>query len=164
MRARGRNTARRLACFLDAVGVSPVLTGKGYRKDCQALSAQYTALPKMTRREARRRGRRIIREIGLEAAAKNLFPAMPLSTPPRPQKDYALKLASLLSQSPGRCPSCRSWGHSKRSWPSRDVAEKFRPFSGDMSLVVYECPVYRGTYHLGHRAVNSDGKQPQNCC
>lgn len=139
MSASAKNSARRLACFLDTIGLAPELTGCGYKENYQVLLSQYSALPQLTRREARRRGRRIIREVGLEAAAANLFPATPL------------QLANLLSQSPGRCPSCKSWGQrTKRSWPSREVAEAFRLLIQDLSLNVYECAAHPGSFHLGH--------------
>jgi hypothetical protein len=157
MRARSRNAARRLACFLDAIGIQPALTGNGYRSDYHALLAQYTALPPFVRKEARREGRVIIREMGLQGATEALFhPAAPAPRHISNKTARAQEMAALFAQSAGRCPSCKSFGRAKRSWPSRQIAEAFLPFSGDLSLEVYECASHTGSYHLGHRRSASD--------
>lgn len=157
MGASAGNAARRLACYVDAIGFHPALTGRGFRRDYQALLAQYTALPLLVRKEARRNGRSIIREIGLKAAAARLIPAQAPPGRYTPEKAAgAQEIAALLAQSLGRCPSCKSWGRAKRSWPSRELAEAFRPFTGDMSLHVYQC-AHHGSYHLGHQRSAVDG-------
>lgn len=160
MKARERNMARRLACFLSAVGETPVLTGKGYRRDCHVLLSQYAALPVAIRKEARRKGRQVIRDIGIKAATMSLYPTTPYPVSNSSKKKEPIRLASLFSQSLGRCSVCKTWGHGKRAWPSREMAEEFRPFSGDMSLEVYECPANPGTYHLGHGQRGACDKHP----
>jgi len=151
-----KNLTQRLACYLHAAGVSPVLVSGSYRRAYQALLSQYNALPLSTRRHARRRGRQIIRQIGLKAAAANLLPEMCPNHLRKVKRrhDRALKLSALFRLSRGHCSSCKTWGHAKRSWPSRELAEEFRPLSGDLSLNVYECPAHPGTYHLGHIKAN----------
>lgn len=152
MKARERNMARRLACFLCAIGERPALSGEGYRKDCYVLLSQYNALPVSVRKEARRRGRQVIRNLGLKAATTNVYPTIPASVFSNSckKKEHVHRLAILFGQSLGRCSICKTWGRGKRAWPSREMAEEFRPLSGDMSLQVYECPANPGTYHLGH--------------
>ena len=149
---RANRIARRLACYLDAVGIRPALTGLGYKSDCRALSIQYAALPLPIRREARRQGREIVRHLGLKVASSKLYPAVSAPTPNRTEnKECAKGLDDLLSRSLGRCPRCKSWGRPKRSWPNRETAEAFRLLAQDMLLDVYECPVRPGCYHLGHK-------------
>jgi len=158
MSAGARSAARRLACYLCVIGIHPELTGRGYRQHYRELLTQYTVLPPLVRREARRQGRLIIRDLGLDAAAARLFPAtLPLAPRTLQKSERSQQLASLFSQSPGRCPSCKSRERAKRSWPNREVAEAFRLLTGDLSLHVYECPAahpgtsaIHGTYHLGH--------------
>jgi hypothetical protein len=146
-----KTEARRLACYLDAIGIRPALSWLGYKHDCRALSIQYTALPSLIRQEARRRGRQIVREVGLVVATAELYRAIAPPTPRlREKRERAEGLANLLSRSTGRCSKCKSWGRRKRSWPSHEVAEAFRVLTRDMSLEVYECPSCPGSYHLGH--------------
>src|ERR1035437_2300876 len=100
MGASAWNAARRLACYVDAIGIRPALTGRGFRRDYQALLGQYTALPPLVRREARRNGRSIIRQVGLEAAAARLIPALAPPSRYTPEKATgAQEIATLLAQS-----------------------------------------------------------------
>jgi len=143
--------ARRLACYIDAIGDRPALTERGFRRDYQALLAQYTALPLLVRKEARRKGRSIIRGAGLGAAMAKLIPAQEQpSLHTAGKASRAEEIALLMAQSLGRCPSCKSWGRGKRAFPSRELALAFLPFSGDMSLQIYKCANH-GSYHLGHQ-------------
>lgn len=144
--------ARRLACYLDTIGIRPAIKNLTNRERCRLLLSTYSALPKELRREARRRGRRIIREVGLMEATLHAYPTWAIApTIQLTQQEHAEQMAALMRQSLGQCVSCSSWGHQKRAWPTRELAESFRPFAGDMSLQSYECPVVSGTYHLGHR-------------
>ncbi len=47
-----KTEARRLACYLDAIGIRPAIGGLGYKYDCRALLIQYTELPSLIRQEA----------------------------------------------------------------------------------------------------------------
>lgn len=153
MNKRGRMKAtRRLACFLDSIGIRPGFEQQTIHQHHNSLLAIYCSLPDEQRGEARRRGRRVIRAIGLKSATAGLFPSPTASSRMRKQ-ERADRVAVLLLQSLGRCASCASWGRQKRAWPTRELAEAFRPFAGDMSLEVYECPIAVGTYHLGHQRI-----------
>jgi len=97
--------ARRLACYIDAIGDRPALTERGFRRDYQALLAQYTALPLLVRKEARRKGRSIIRGAGLGAAMAKLIPAQEQpSLHTAGKASRAEEIALLMAQSLGRCP------------------------------------------------------------
>jgi hypothetical protein len=149
-KVRCKKAARRLACYLNSIGIRPAVEHQTNRQRHNSLLKIYSALPDEQRREARRRGRRVINAIGLKSATADLFPSK--TVPLRVHKqERAYRMAVLLRQSLGRCASCTSWGRQKRSWPARELAEAFRPFAGDMSLEPYECPIAPGTYHLGHR-------------
>jgi hypothetical protein len=65
--------ARRIACFLDTIGPCPILTLKTSRDRYRTLMMRYSALPKELRREARRRGRRVIKTVGLKEATRELL-------------------------------------------------------------------------------------------
>jgi hypothetical protein len=143
--------ARRIACFLDTIGLYSILPLKTSRDRYRTLMTLYSALPKELRQEARRRGRRVIKTVGLKEATRNLLPTPVTAAQrrPDPQKP-AGQLSELLRLSLGHCLYCHAWGRPKRAWPNRELAEAFRPLAGDMLLVVYECPVVIGSYHLGH--------------
>jgi hypothetical protein len=144
----------RIACFLETIGACPTMENLTNRQRHRVLLELYSALPDQVRREARRRGRKIIQTVGIKSATANLFPAR--ATAPRStlsRKERADQMAALLRQSLGKCSSCSSWGHKKRNWPSEQIAEEFREFAGDMSLVSYLCS--QGFYHLGHRRKQS---------
>jgi len=149
MSAKGE--ARRLACYLGAIGIRPAITGLGYKRDVKELSVQYLTLSPELRREARSKGRRIVRNVGLALGYARMYPAIP---PPAAltleKRERALRVADLLDRSLGRCSRCKSRGRKKRSWPSREMAETFRLLVRDLSLEVYECAVHPGSYHLGH--------------
>ncbi len=144
--------ARRLACYLDTIGIRPAMENMTNRERYRLLLPTYSNLPKELRREARRHGRRIIREVGLIEATQHAYPTWAIApTIQLTRQERAEQMADLMRQSLGQCASCSSWGHPKRAWPTRELAEAFRPFAGDMSLQCYECPVDSGSYHLGHR-------------
>ena len=151
-KARCTLAARRLACYLDTIGIRPAMENMSNRERYRLLLSTYSTVPKELRREARRRGRRIIREVGLIEATQHACPAWAIAPTIRltPQ-ERAEQMADLMRQSRGQCASCSSWSHPKRAWPTRELAEAFRPFAGDMSLQCYECPVESGSFHLGHR-------------
>jgi hypothetical protein len=129
-----KNAARRFVIFLSLAGVSPVLDQTSSRKKYMALYAQYCALPKEMQREARRQGRRMIREIGIKVALAQLVPSY-LSPQPTPvskrswsdgRKAY---LAYMQRWPPDThpCPVCRVWcGLPKRSWPNQESASAAR--------------------------------------
>jgi hypothetical protein len=148
---RCMRVARRVACYLAAIGMCPVLELKSYREHYRALHEAYSALPVDIRREARRRGRRLIHSVGLKKASTGLLPVPGTALPPRPARQTPWDaLSAILRQSLGHCQHCQSRGRPKRAWPTRELAEAFRPLAGDMSLLAYECPYVRGSYHLGH--------------
>jgi hypothetical protein len=141
--------ARRLACYLDIVDIRLAMENMTNRYRYRLLLSTYSALPKEVRREARLR--RVIREVGLIEATQQAYPTWAIApTIQLTQAERTQQMAALMQQSLGQCASCSSWGHPKRAWPTRELAEAFRPFAGDMSLQCYECPV-SGSYHLGHR-------------
>lgn len=155
--------ALRLALYLSCVQISPQLSGHSYRDYEATLARQFQNLPTEIRREARRTGRRLIREAnGLEAAACHLVPA------PRPQVIQQAKwqrrcaryldgMRSWSAETPP-CPQCRIFRIlPKRSWPNREQAEAVRQRQNDPRLAVYECPVQPGFWHLGH--LSSKAKQ-----
>jgi hypothetical protein len=150
---RCTRAARRLGCYLHTIGVRLAMENMTNRERYRLLLSTYSTLPKELRREARRRGRRIIREVGLIEATQHAYPTCAIApTIQLTQAERAEQMAALMRQSLGRCASCSSWSHPKRAWPTRELAEAFRPFAGDMSLQCYECPVDSGSYHLGHRS------------
>jgi hypothetical protein len=157
---RCTHAARRLACYLDTVDIRLAMENMTNRYRYRLLLSTYSALPKELRREARRRGRRIIREVGLIDATQHAYPTWAIApTFQLTQAERTEQMAALMQQSLGQCGSCNSWGHPKRAWPTRELAEAFRPFAGDMSLQCYECPV-SGTYHLGHQSEAASSVSP----
>lgn len=144
-------TARRIACFLDTIGLCPTLPLLTSRDLYQTLMTFYLALPKEVRREARRRGRLIIKAVGLNESTRELLPQPVNTAQPIPRsKSPDCQLSKLLRLSLGRCLHCHAWGRPKRAWPTRELAEAFLLLAGDLSLKIYECPFVTGTYHLGH--------------
>lgn len=149
---------RRIGCFLYSIGIRLALDQKTNRERFRSLVEIYSALPPELRREARRRGRKVIKALGLKSASANLFQSRPSAPQPRfGRHERDARLNELLRQSLGRCRHCQAWGRPKRAWPSRELADAFRPLAGDMTLEVYECPIVRSSYHLGHirKAVSS---------
>ena len=143
---------RRLACYLYTIGIHADMGNITNRKRYRLLLSAYSTLPKEVRREARRRGRQIIRKVGLIEATQRAYPTWAIAPTIRlTRAERAEQMAELMLQSLGRCPHCSTWGKAKRTWPSRELADSFRPFAGDMSLHSYECPVVSGSYHLGHK-------------
>jgi hypothetical protein len=93
----------------------------------------------------------VIKALGLKSASANRFQSRATAPQHRfGRRERDGRLDELLRQSLGHCRHCQAWGRPKRAWPTRELADAFRPLAGDMSLEVYECPVVRHTYHLGH--------------
>jgi hypothetical protein len=134
-----RKTAMRLAVFLDAIGLEPDCEGQNWTQVLQSLSNQYQSLPVELKRDARLRGRMLIREEGLTEIAAAILSGPP-PTPPKPQRP----------RTPGRtkCSFCRTWDF-KSIWNTREDAERFSLQSKDLSLHAYKCPHGNG-WHLGH--------------
>lgn len=153
-----RRSAMRLALFLGCVDVEPnLMEGSTYKEHLVALTDQFLSLDLELRKEARRRGRKRIREApGLETAAGHLIPRTP-PTPPkrgRPTRKYELSRRKRQHWPPETppCAVCRMrCGLSKRSWLTQEIAETIRLRQNDPLLVVYECPAQPGFWHLGHR-------------
>jgi hypothetical protein len=161
---RSRRNALRLALYLDCIGVKPILSGRSYREYCFALSTQFLSMGAEQRKEARRRGRKRIREApGLRKAAGHLIPVSSPSAPRsgkwrRNYENYKRKMLLWPSETPP-CPVCRMWGGlPKRSWPNWEQAEEIRIRQNDRLLSLFECPVQRGFWHLGHKR-SQFGKQ-----
>ena len=132
---RYRKTAMRIAVFLDSIGVKPACNGNDWIEVFLSLTSQYKALPVELRGDARRQGRMLIRDIGLEVLASAIIPG-PCPTPPK------------TAQALPKCPRCKSWGH-KASWSSEKAVEEFCARSKDPGLLPYKCPFGYG-WHAGH--------------
>jgi hypothetical protein len=105
-----RHQALRLALYLSRVHILPQLSGQSYRDDEATLSRQFQNLSFEIRREARRAGRRLIREAnGLEAATCHLVPAprSPLAKHAKWQRQCARYLNRMESWST-ETPPCRN--------------------------------------------------------
>ena len=151
-----RRQALRLALYLSCAQIMPQFSGHSYRDDEASFTRQFQNLAIEIRREARRTGRRLIREAnGLEAAACHLLPAPrpPLTKHAKWQRQcarYLNRMQSWPADTPP-CPQCRIFRlFPKRSWPSREQAEAVRQRQNDPRLAVYECPIQPGFWHLGH--------------
>jgi hypothetical protein len=162
-----RQTAMRLALYLDCIGAKPLLIGNSYKEYCDELRIQYQSIEPGLRKEGRRKGRKLIRETaGLDRVACHLVPVLPPAPllPPaqykiakwrRRSENYKRKVSLWPPETPP-CPNCKMWaGLPKRSWPSRECAEKIRLGQRDPTLRVYECPMKPGFWHLGHRRMKS---------
>jgi hypothetical protein len=162
-----RQTAMRLALYLDCIGVKPLLIGNSYKEYRDALRIQYQSIEPGLRKEGRTKGRKLIRETeGLDRVACHLVPVLP-PAPLLPLAQDKIAKWRLRSENYKRkallwppetppCPKCKMWaGLPKRSWPSRKSAEKVRLRQRDPMLRVYECPVQPGFWHLGHRRIKS---------
>ena len=140
-----------MALYLHSIGIAPELIGRSYREYLGSLGRQMQQLDPELRREAKRRGRRIAREVGLEKAVGHLVhkPRDPVI-----QRVAKARLHKLLNWPPETppCPSCRvkKFNMPKRSWPSKESAEQERAKHKDDRLVVYPYPVHPGYWHLGH--------------
>lgn len=108
--------ALRIACFLQTIGLCPTLPLLTSRNLYRSLMMLYSDLPKEVRREARRRGRQVIKTVGLKEATRELLPQLATTAQQRPDpKRPDCQLAKLLRLSLGRCPYCRARGRPKRT-------------------------------------------------
>ena len=157
---RARMRAARLAIFIEAAGVVPIIHGSTYREYCRTLEQQYCALAIELRRHARVEGRRRIREKGTRAAAIRLIPVPPPTcdiaklSPQQRRRVRAKYRRRILQRSPGMplCPKCRlAAGMPKRSWPTREAAEQAASRQNDPRLHAYPCPIQPGFWHLGYK-------------
>ena len=97
-----RRHALRLALYLSCVQISSQLSGHSYRDDEAILTRQFQSLSIEILREARRTGRKLIREAnGLEAATLHLVPA------PRPTLTNQAKWQRRCARYLNRMQSCR---------------------------------------------------------
>jgi hypothetical protein len=142
----------RIAVFLYAIEIQPQFNGAGWWKAFEDLTAQYTSLPKELRRKARAKGRMLIREHGLEAIAKSIYPE-----PPQP-----MRKAPEQKQTPGsghglpKCRWCKTWAF-KSIWSTREAAEIFCADAKDPELHAYKCPHGNG-WHVGHTRKHCAGE------
>lgn len=152
-----RRLALRLALYLDCSGTKPVLVGySSYKQYCCTLQKQLAALEPALKKQAQKKGRKLIREApGLEKAAHHLVVVHP-PTPSsggkwrRRSEQYKHKMLLWAPETPP-CPVCRMWGDlPKRSYPSRKHAEDILLRQNDRKLNAYECPAQPGLWHLGH--------------
>ena len=150
-----RRSAMRLALFLGCVDVEAnLMKGSTYKEHFVTLTGQFLSLDLELRKEARRRGRKRIREApGLEMAAGHLIPRTLPTQPKRERRTH--KSRKKIQHWPRETPPCAvcrmGCGLPKRSWPSQEIAETIRLRQNDPLLVVYECPAQPGFWHLGHR-------------
>jgi hypothetical protein len=156
-----RRSALRLALFLGCVDVEPNLNGSTYKDHLAALNSQFLSIDIELRKEARRKGRKRIREArGLEKAAGHLIPTLQPTPPERGRWARKYELSRTKTQHwPPETPPCAvcrmGCGLPKRSWPSREIAEGIRLRQNDPLLVGYECPAQPGLWHLGHRKTSN---------
>jgi hypothetical protein len=156
-----RKEALRLALYLDCAGVAPILTGRGYKQFRKNLNQQLMALEPELRKQARRKGRKMICVApGLEEAASHLIPD--LSHPPfgreKALSGYERCAQRILLWPPETppCETCRMWGgFPKKTWGSFEKAEEVRLRQNDSGLRAFECPSQPGSWHLGHVKTNS---------
>lgn len=156
---RARMRAARIAIFIESADVVPIIRGSTYREYFDCLQEQYLGLEPKVRRHGRVEGRRRIREHGLESAAIRLIPVpVPICgvaklSPKRRRRaraKYQQKVLRWLPETPP-CPKCLIGpGMPKRSWPSRELAERACSQQEDSALHVYPCPAQPGFWHLGH--------------
>jgi len=135
----------RISVFLDSIGITPDCSGHSWTEVCDGLQAQYASIPLEQRREARVKGRMLIREKSLEviSAAIIVGPSQPKRSnrPPKAAKGTGKRLQ--------KCDRCRSWGF-KSIWDSQEAAEEFCAGTKDLGLNAYPCPHGNG-WHIGHR-------------
>jgi hypothetical protein len=154
-----RKRAARLAIYLECAGLNPAVQGATYREYCVSLEKQYRALELEVRRSARIEGRRRIREQEIQTTASRLIP-VPIAVcdlaklnPEQRRRVRVAYLKKISHSSPEilPCPKCRiASGMPKRSWSTRELAEKARSRQNDPRLHVYPCPAQPGFWHLGH--------------
>ena len=153
MKKRKRRV-RRLSLYLRSIGIQP---------NAADTQFQYDQLEQEQRKLARRTGRQLLRELGSiakaivaptnhlvqDAPAGNSQPVVPRSRSREEQFHHNLSRWSPLTPP---CPSCRmGCGFPKRSWPSWEWADEVRGRQHDRDkLLVFQCPVQRGFWHLGH--------------
>jgi hypothetical protein len=153
-----RDHALRVALYLYRLGIDPHVSGASYREYLRQLTPLYCSVPAQLRREARREGRKVIRETGgVEPAASHLLPepSLPLEISGPWKKGYEKHLKRMLAWGPDTppCLDCRIGGVlPKRSWPSRETADESRLLQNDPLLDSYPCPYQPGYWHIGHRS------------
>jgi hypothetical protein len=160
---KGKKQARRLALYLNSIGVPTLALVSSYAQWVAILETQYEALEMDQRKLARKTGRMLIRRSGsIELATASLpvpafqdlhsrpKPSIPTSTRTR-EEQFAITQSKWSVLTPP-CPSCRMGnGFPKRSWPTREWAEEVWTRQHDRDrLRVYACPVQNGFWHLGH--------------
>jgi hypothetical protein len=142
----------RLVVFLRVLHIDPVFEGFCYADYHRALLRQYMAIPQDVRSEARRQGRRQIRESGLRTLASAIVPV------PLPLFYRSVSKNQVPAKANGLPRSCWSRsGKPKRVWTNREDAKAFCLMMKDQKLNVYECQgsCGKGTgdsrvFHIGH--------------
>ena len=134
-----RNVASRIAIFLNAASIKPDIQGKSWRACLDGLLKQYSALPAAVKAEARRQGRRQIRNAGLEKLSCAIV------TPSKPRQPVPAPGPSARP----KCSACRSQWGPKALWPTQDEAEQFLVrIGGSGRMRTYCCPISTG-FHVG---------------
>jgi hypothetical protein len=158
-----KKLARRLALYLNSIGVPTQALVSSYAQWAAILKTQYDALEIDQRKLARKTGRTLIRRAGSIELATAFLPVPVfegLHSRPKPsiatstktrEEQFAL-VQSKWSRLTPPCPSCRMGnGFPKRSWPTREWAEEVWTRQHDRErLRIYACPVQNGFWHLGH--------------
>ncbi len=136
-----RRAAWRIAIYLFAISVKPDIRSRNWLECRRGLLKQYSALPAAVKAEARRQGRRQIRDAGL-AVLGSAIVALPKQKirQPVPTPDPSAR---------PKCAVCRSQWGPKALWPTQEEAEQFLVRIGDSGRMrAYCCPSAFG-FHVG---------------
>jgi hypothetical protein len=143
---------RRLAIYLDMVGVHPHCIGQSWKELHRNLVYQYLILTKEQKRVARLDGRKRIREVGFVAASDELLADRAFTSQPPEHAESTITNGN-------KCPHCQS-RKPKVIWESKAFAEAFCAGNGDTGLHEYPCPYGYG-WHIGHLHQNNIGEESQ---
>jgi hypothetical protein len=140
-----------LALYIHSIGIEPNITGQNYRAYVGNLDRQFQQLDYGRRQEAEQRGRKLINEVGFEAATANLVPIPPNQLRRERVRQKRLERMKCWPVDTPPCSSCkfRYLKLPKKSWPSLESAQSELAKHKNTRVVVYPCPANQGYWHLG---------------
>ena len=141
-----------LALYIHNIGIEPNLTGQSYHDYLANLIRQFQQLEPGQRLDAKKRGRKLIRELGLENAAGHLV-SIPLNRLKHERfRQKRLEQMKHWAADTPPCPTCKfkRFKLPKKSWPSKQAAEHELAKHKNILFAVYPCPAHEGYWHLGH--------------
>lgn len=142
----------RLALYIRSIGVAPNIAGQNYCERLTNLGHQFEQLDANQRRDAKKRGRQLISELGFDKATEDLVTLPACGEKHERFRQKRLEQMKHWPEETPPCPECqvKRFKLPKKSWKSRGAAEEELARHKHAGLVVYPCPAHEGFWHLGH--------------